>query len=185
MNAYRATLADWILSCALPASQREAVLGDLEEELALRHDVARWWYWQQIIRSLPRFLWMPVRRGGTAHTLAVALAACATQAAIELSTNQVIGALVPKSDWVLVLTLTIVLPSLLGTSYVAARLRPGAATLQTVIVLLAASAQVVLKEGDGVPLWIRLSLLFVGPALTFAGGVLSVRMHEGSGRRSY
>lgn len=70
-------LATWLLSRLLPERDRDAVLGDLVEEYALRlrsaspSTVSRW-YWGQVYRSIPPVLACTIRRGRWLGTIAVA-----------------------------------------------------------------------------------------------------------------
>jgi hypothetical protein len=87
----RARVANWILKCAVAPADREAAIGDLAEEFEIRmrrgsRVDAAYWYWSQVLRSIPWFLWTPVRRGGWFGTLFLAFAACGVQAVLELVT---------------------------------------------------------------------------------------------------
>jgi hypothetical protein len=175
----RSRIAAWVLACALPAEDVEIILGDLEEEYALRSRSTRGslpWYWAQIVRSMPVFLWLPVRRGGWVPTLGVALGACAIQAMIELTTKfAIVGLFHPDARWPAFITLMVTLPSLTLLSYLAARIRPGAATMLTAIIVFAVVLQLVVKDDHGMTFWAQLATLFVGPSVAFTGGVLSLR----------
>src|SRR5579864_1312691 len=82
-------LADRVLAWAVAPADREVAIGDLAEEYAIRVRGGRrvraaCWYWSQVIRSVPWFLWTPVRRSGWLGTLCVALGACLVQASVEI-----------------------------------------------------------------------------------------------------
>src|SRR2546425_11109058 len=80
--------ATWLLGCLLPQRDREAVLGDLIEEYAIRarsaspSTVARW-LWGQVYRSVPLVLWSAIRRRGSLSTLSVALGAYIVAGTLE------------------------------------------------------------------------------------------------------
>ena len=179
----RSRIAAWVLACALPPQDAEIVIGDLEEEYALRARSTRGplrWYWAQIVRSMPVFLWRPIRRGGWFSTLGVALGACAMQAMVELSTKFAIVDLVPQvAAGPAVLTLVVTLPSLMFLSYLASRIRPGAGTVLTAVIVFAVVAQLLVKDGHGLTIWMRLATLVVGPSVAFTGSVLSLKMRHG------
>jgi hypothetical protein len=179
MRLSRSRVASWVLACAVPPQDREVIIGDLEEEYALRSRStpgACRWFWAQIVRSIPVLLWTPVRHGGWLPTLGVALAGCAVQAMIELTTKFAIVRLFPlDARWPAVLTLVITLPSLALLSYLATRIRPGAATMLTALIILAVVIQLTVKNGPGMTSWTRFAALFVGPSTAFTGGVLSLK----------
>lgn len=176
----RTRVAGWMLGCVLSRRDVEATIGDLEEEYLLRSrstgDPAVFrWYWSQIARTIPLLVWTSVRRGGWAM-LAVALGACIVQAAVELASKFALSSL-SAADTRLpaFLTLIIGLPSLVFVSYLAARIRPGAATAMAGLILIAVAIQIVVKPGGDLPYWNQMAALLVGPSAAFAGGILSLR----------
>jgi hypothetical protein len=60
-------------------------------------------------------------------------------------------------------------------SYLAARIRPGAATAMAGLIVIAAVIQLVAKTGADMPIWNQIVALVVGPSAALAGGVLSLR----------
>lgn len=179
MSLSRSGLAGWLLGCVLPRRELEIIIGDLEEEYALRcrstPDASRW-YWIQVFRSLPPLLWAPVRRGGWLPTLGVALAACVVQALVELTTKLALVDLLPAGARSLdFLTLLVTLPSFTILSYLATRVFPGAATMLAGIVLFAVFLQVAVQDGQGMTIWTQLSALCAGPSMAFTGGVFARR----------
>lgn len=175
-------LANWILACVASPDDRQYVLGDLAEEYAVRRAdtspmSATWWYWTQIVRSIPWLLWSPVSRSGWVPTLGVAGAACVAQAAVELTTAALVpGILQVGGRAAASLTLVVVLGSLAIVSGVAHRLRPGAGTLLALI----ASVPVLLRalhagiEGlDGIHLSQVLESV-AAPSAALVGAALAV-----------
>jgi hypothetical protein len=140
-------LADRVLACATAPGDRDAVSGDLAEEYAIRlREGSRLravcWYWSQVFRAVPWLLWIPVRRNGLFRVIVVALAACIVQAGVELFAASVIPTLVARDAAATPLIgLGVVVLSMFAVSYVAARLRPGAGTLLTMIAIVAVFAQ--------------------------------------------
>jgi branched-subunit amino acid transport protein AzlD len=171
-------LAEWVLACAAQAEDREAVAGDLAEEYAIRlQDDSRvravCWYCSQLFRSVPWLLWAPVRRSGLFSTLGIALAACIVQAAIEISAAQIIRkAAAPEAAGSLLIGLAVVLTSLFVVSYVAARVRPGAGTLLTLMAFLAVVAQSIAMGAAALSLSHLVSFI-AAPSATFAGAAFS------------
>lgn len=176
----RSRWAFWILACVLSPRDLEVVMGDLAEEDAIRSSAIRGphpsrWYWGQVIRSIPPLLWASIREGGYVATLVTAVGACLVQAMVELGgkflTLTLVGA---DSGSAAVLSWIVGLPSLVFVSYLAARIRPGAATVLTAIVVIAVVVQLMLRAHD-LPLWKQIAALLIGPTAAFAGGVISLR----------
>jgi hypothetical protein len=143
----RSRLADWVLTCATPPEDREAVVGDLAEEYAIRVSQgsparAACWYWNQVIRAVPWLLWLPLRRNGVFGALAVAIVACFIQAGVELCAASIIRNVADPANAISPqMGLGVVLLSLFTVSYAAARVRPGAGTLLAVMAMVAAVSQ--------------------------------------------
>jgi hypothetical protein len=175
-------LADWVLACAVAPADREAAVGDLAEEYTIRLRRgsavrAACWYWGQVLRSVPWFLWTPVRRSGWLGTLCVALAACLIQAAIEVLAAVTIRRLFAPDLTVTLLGLAVVLSSLFFLAYLAARMRPGAGTLLTLIAIVAVLAQSVSRGPAGLS-FRHLAAMIAAPSAAFAGGALSLRVQR-------
>ena len=171
----RSRLASWVLACALPPRDLQTVLGDLEEECGHAHRSARW-YWGQILRSLPFLMLSGIQRGGWLPTFGVAAATVAAQATIELTLKFALSSLFGP-DWsqAMLATGVITLGSLGALTFLATRIRPGAATVLTATVLVAISVQLIVKSGIGLSTWTQLATLFLAPSVVFAAGVLSLR----------
>jgi hypothetical protein len=174
--------AGWLLACVLPPCDVEVAIGDLEEEYALRSEAtsltsAAHWYWGQVGRSIPVLALASIRQGGWASTLAVAVGACIVQAIVELTTKFAISAVVmPDTRLPAILTLFVTLPTLVFLSYVAARIRPGGATMLTALILIAVLLQLGLKTNAGLPVWTQIAALVVGPSAALTGGILSLKV---------
>jgi hypothetical protein len=180
-----------LLGCVMPPRDVEVMIGDLAEEHALRSSSTgvwhlRFWYWRQIARSIPVLLAASVRRGGWTATLSTALAACLVQALIELGAKFAISDLAALDRSVVgILSWMVGFPSRIFVSYLAARIRPGAATMLTAIIVIAIVIQLFLK-GHDMPFWKQVAALFLAPTAAFAGGVIILRTTAGAtkGERS-
>ena len=174
-------LADWVLAGAASPEDRQAVVGDLVEEYAIRARegsrlCASCWYWGQVVRAVPWLLWLPVRRDGWFGALAVALAACAVQAGVELVAAAVIRAFaVPGASISLSIGLMVVLVSMFVVSYAAARLRPGAGTLLTLIAVVAVLAQSLALGPSALGL-AHVAAALAAPSAAFAGAAISTAL---------
>jgi hypothetical protein len=175
-------LADWALACAVAPADREAAVGDLIEEYAVRVRGssplrAACWYWGQVVRSAPWLIWTTIRRSGWFGTLCVALTACVFQAGVELSLRAAIMHL-PHSDGVLPLVVTsaIVLASLVFVSFASGQIRPGASSVLTAIALIAVGLQLLFRNGAGLSVARALFTIVAGPSAACVGGMLSWRV---------
>lgn len=171
-------LANWLLHWFLPTIDREEIMGDLAEEFSLRipSQGSCWsWYWGQVLRSIPPILWKAARQGCWIRTLFVALGAFIAAGVLESAANAaLLGAVNPESSLHSILSLIIGLGTMVGGGYVAARLRPGAETVMSVIVFVAVTVLLAAQVGDA-PLWYGLAFLIAGPLSSLAGGVLFLR----------
>ncbi|MBI3493555.1 MAG: hypothetical protein HY047_17510 [Acidobacteria bacterium] len=175
-------LADWVLACAVAPADREAAVGDLAEEYAIRVRGgsalrASCWYWGQVVRSAPWLIWTAVRRGGWFGTLCVALAACVCQAGVELGIRAAITRLPPadgNSRWLV--ASAIVLASLVVVSFASGRIRPGASSVFTAVALIAVVLQLFLRNGAGLSIGRQLVAIVAGPSAACLGGLLSWRV---------
>lgn len=171
-------LANWLLRCFVPATDREEIMGDLAEEFSLRTQSpgsCRSWYWGQALRSIPPIAWKAARQGGWIRTLLVGLGAYFAAGLLESAVYAALSRTV-NSDSSLqpVLSLIIGLATMVGGGYVAARLRPGAEMVTSVTVFAAVVVLFAVQVGDA-PLWYGLAFLSTGPLATLAGGALFLR----------
>src|ERR1700689_1876793 len=71
-------LACWLLESVMPAPYREAMLGDLIEEYALRAESASplggsRWFWNQACRSVPSMVWSSLRSRDWLISMSIAM----------------------------------------------------------------------------------------------------------------
>lgn len=188
MPSLRPRWATWILACVLPQRDLEVMMGDLAEEYALRCNTTGGahlsrWYWGQIFRSIPLLLWASVRRGDWLATVGTAVAACLVQATVELSAKSAISSLAAIDMPVAaILSWMVGFPSLIFVSYLAARVRPGAAIVLTAIIVIVVIGQLVGK-GHSLPVWKQIAAVLIGPTAAFAGGVIALRRQKDSSSR--
>ena len=155
-------------------------MGDLAEEYTLRarsaspSTVSRW-YWGQVYRSIPPVVWRSVRAGHWLRTLSVAVGAYIAAGIVEFAGDAAISRLLaPDAHVHAVLSMIVGLTTMMLGGYLAAWIRPGAATALAGIVMIGVAVLMVTKSGT-VPLWYQLAFLIVGPLASFAGGMLFLR----------
>jgi hypothetical protein len=176
-------LADWVLACVAAPADREAAVGDLTEEYAIRVRGssplrAAWWYWGQVVRSAPWLIWTTVRRGGWFGTLCVALAACVCQAGVELSVRAAITHLPHTHGDFPLAVAAIVLASLVIVSFASGRIRPGASSVFAGMALIAVALQLLFRHGAGLSVGRQLFTIVAGPSAACVGGMLSWRVRQ-------
>lgn len=165
----------------VPPRDVDVLIGDLEEEYALRAQsaaprVIAVWYWSQVARSVPFLMWISVRRGGLLATIATAVIACLAQAIVEGATHAVATSLVGYGVPALTLLPVIVaIPSLALVSYVATRIRSGASIVLIALIVLAIAVQLMAKTETSISTWNQLVALLCAPPAAFAGGALAIR----------
>lgn len=176
----RSHVATALFAFFLPGQDVDTMVGDLEEEYGVcvrsRPALDRW-YWAQVVRSIPVLLWRPVARSGWRSTIGVALVACAMQAVVELGAGFAVHGLSPTgAQWPAAASLVVTLPALVGLSYRASRIRPGASIVLAMVAAVAIAAQALLTvgAGRGLPLT-TLAGLFVCPTMALTGGFLALR----------
>jgi hypothetical protein len=170
-------LANWLLRCFVPATDREEIMGDLAEEYSLRiQSGSCWsWYWGQALRSIPPIACNAARQGRWIRTFLVALGAYLAAGVLEAAGDSALSAVVnPTSKLHPVLSLIIGLATMVAGGYMAARLRPRAETVMSVMIFVAVTALLAARVGDA-PLWYGLAFLVAGPLSALGGGALFLR----------
>jgi len=175
----------WILTWLLPSAHAEALLGDLLEERRLRlqlhvsspASVARW-HWMQLALSLPVLLWASFYRRSSFLTLGTAVVSYLAAGGVVFVLR---AALLPMTTSTFARTVIDVLLcgvlAMTAAGYVAASIRPGAAPLLAVLVLVAMSMMMAFDLA-GVPLWYEGSFLVIGSLAPIAGAALSRRWRK-------
>lgn len=176
--------ASRLLALVVRERDREMVIGDLVEERALLaaslppRDVAKW-YRGQIVRSIGAAAWAGFRRGHWLKTLGAAVVGYVAVALMVVAGDVIESKLVSGSETLYAaISLAVGFPAMAVGGYLAACIRPRAASALAVIA--AAMALVSwLAGGDGSPAWYQIALIFAGPAGALAGGRMRLRKRNG------
>jgi hypothetical protein len=181
-------LATRLLSAVTRADVRDALLGDLCEEYAVRaaesSGAAARWYWSQAIRSVPVLLGHRSRRGRWISTLAIALASYVIVGALNaigtslaarwfgelVSTNYIPAAIVG-------------LIAIACGATVASWVRRSAGDVLGALVMLVALLLLVFPM-DASPVWYQLVFLVLGPLAAHLGSRVVARDTAPGGARS-
>ena len=172
--------ASWIIGRLLPRADREALLGDLAEEHALRrggesppNEVV--WYWSQIVRSFGPLLLAAARRGRWLSALGAAVAVYALIVWVESYSNAVVAWLFGPSGVAFTIASLAFSPAAMTLGgYAAARIRRGAAAILAGISAIAI-IRLMLVSGNAVAIAYLSGFLIVCPLTALAGGVLGLR----------
>lgn len=164
----------WLVRRFVPPAHREAILGDLIEEYAIRcRSSARLvvvWYWGQVCRSIAPLLWIRLRRERWMSTLSVAIAAYVAAGAIESAGIHAIAMLLgPYATAPSALSMIVGLATLMLCGYLAAWFRPLAAKVLAVLVIVAVVI-LMLTMPKSAPLWYGFGFLVFGPLAALLGG---------------
>jgi drug/metabolite transporter superfamily protein YnfA len=177
-------IAIWLLESLLPEEDRDAVVGDLIEESALRarastRATATWWCWGQVARSIPLVLWSDLRRGHWFGTLGVAIVAYVAASVLEsVGVALVFELLHPDPRLAIVLSAIVGLATMVLGGYVVASIRQGAAPALAGIIFIVV-AVLFATIPNSAPLWYGLTFLIAGPVAALAGGWLKVTRRTG------
>jgi len=158
-----------------PAQYRDALLGDLAEERALRSaagspDAATLWFAHQLVASVLPLLRASIVRGVWVGTVATAVAAYLAGAALCFGLDRACLALLgPGPRWLP--AAIIVLANIALVAYCAARIRPRAALLLAGVIFVDYSLR--LLGEPAAPTWFLLTILILGPALAAVSGRLA------------
>jgi hypothetical protein len=170
-------VAIWILSRLVPKGERDALVGDLMEEHALRvaltsSSAALRWCLRQVCASAPPLLWARLRRAAWIATFGVALLAYSAVVVVELIVNRAIPSSSAASATNMLLGLLIPFPLVVLIAYFAARLSPRAPIVLGAIMLLMVTLMT-LTSAERIPAWYRIAYFLVGPAAAFIGSLLN------------
>ena len=180
-------LAISLLESLLPEEHRDAIVGDLIEESALRarsssRASATWWYWGQVARSIPPVLWSELRRGHWFGTLGAAILAYIAASVLEwVGTFLVLELLHPDSRLATGLSVIVGLATMVLGGYGAASIRQGAAQALAGIIFIVV-ALLFMTMPNSAPLWYGLTFLIAGPVAAVSGGRLKLirQAHRGA-----
>jgi len=169
------TASTRLLARLAPDAYREAMLGDLAEERALRSTAAtpaaasRWFAYQLIASAVP-LLCAAFARAAWIGTIATCVGAYLVGAALCFGIDQVfLAVLGPGPRWFPAAIIVLLNVSLVA--YCAARARPRAATLLACMVFVDYLLR--LLGETAAPTWFLLTILVFGPLLAAASGRLA------------
>ncbi len=162
--------ACWLLESVVPAPYREAMLGDLIEEYALRAEsgsplTAMRWFWSQACRSVPPMVWSSLRSRDWLISMSVAMGVFVVMGALKFAADLAISRLVAPqpSTYVLLAPVVFLAASSIG-GCVAARIRRGATIFLALIVMITVAILMDLKVCTiPVPWWYQFGFLTLGP----------------------
>jgi len=162
--------ACWVLESALPVPLREAILGDLIEEYALRAEsasplAASRWLWSQTCRSVPTMAWSSLRGRDCLISLCIAMGVYIAVGALKLAADLTISRLVaPQQATYVVLAPVVFLTASAIGGCVAARIRRGATKFLALIVMTTVLVLIDIKVCTiPVPWWYQFGFLTLGP----------------------
>jgi hypothetical protein len=168
-------LATWLLARLAPKDDREPLIGDLEEEYALRvradsSYAPRMWYLRQICSSIPPVLRIRLSREAWLATLGVALLAYLAVGLGQLAVGWAIpSSLEPTYN---PLGLIVTFPVIVLIGYFAELSRRGAAIALAALMMLAITA-ITLLIAVNAPVWYHAAYFFVGPVGAIVGRALA------------
>jgi uncharacterized membrane protein len=163
-------LACWFLESLVPAPNREAMLGDLIEEYALRAEsasplTASRWFWSQVCRSVLAMVWSSLRSRDWLISMSIALGVYVVMEMLESAADLTISKWVaaePTTHVVLAPVLFLTISAIGG--YVVSRIRRGARVFLALIVMIAVAVSIHLKVCTiPVPWWYQFGFLTLGP----------------------
>jgi hypothetical protein len=168
------TVATWLFSRLVPKADREPLIGDLEEEYALRarmdsSSAPPTWYARQICSSIPHVIALRLFAAAWLATVGVALVAYIAVGLGQL----VIYWAIPTSSAPTYNPLGVIMsfPLVAVIGYFAELSRRRAAIVLATIMLFAIAAVTVLIDEDA-PFWYYAAYFFVGPVGALLGGAL-------------
>jgi hypothetical protein len=172
-------LASLLLSAVLQTGDRDALLGDLCEEFALRargsQRAAARWYWTQAIRSVPALLGSRSRRGRWLSTLAIACAAYLVVGVLNAVGTSIVTRWLGGSASIDHIPAAVIgLAAIASGAHLASRLRPPAGEVLGGLVMLVALLLLVYPV-DASPVWYQLIFLILGPLAAHLGSAVAVR----------
>lgn len=168
MDHYLLKLATWIIWRLAPADQRDALIGDLLEEHALRIATAPAsalkWYLRQVGVSIPALVWTRIRKPAWLVTLGVALLSYIATGLVEFFVKS-------RITHSMALDMAITFPGVVLITYLAGSLRRGAPLVLGSLMVLSVTLMTWLAN-EHLPLGYRIAYFVVGPAAVTVGNTL-------------
>jgi hypothetical protein len=164
------TFACWLLESLLPDPYREAVLGDLIEEYALRIEstsrlTASRWFWSQACRSLPPTVWSLLRSRDCLISISIAMGVYIFMGTLKFAADWMISKLIaPDQTTHVVLAPIVFLTTTVIGGCVATRIRRGATIFLALLVTITVAILIDVKVCSiPVPWWYQFGFLTLGP----------------------
>jgi hypothetical protein len=162
--------ACWFLESVVPAPYREAMLGDLIEEYAVRAQsssplTASRWFWGQACRSVPAMVWSSLRSRDRLISVSIAMGVWFVMEMLTYAANLTIWRWVaPQQTAHIVLAPVVFLAISAIGGCIAARIRRDATIFLALIVMITVAVSIYLKVcAIPVPWWYQFGFLTLGP----------------------
>lgn len=169
------SIACLLLDSVLPVSSRDAILGDLTEEYAVRADTksgfeASRWFWSQTCRSLASLS----LRDGWVLNLTSAIAMCVMMAALKTGADAAISRVFHPTEMTRVVLAPIVfLAATAAAGCVTVRVRPGATVILSLLVFITVGVLIAVNVCTiRIPWWYQFGFLTLGPASVLVAPVI-------------
>jgi hypothetical protein len=179
------TFACWLLESLLPDPYREAALGDLIEEYALRIEstsrfTASRWFWSQACRSLPPTVWSLLRSRDCLISISIAIGVYIFMGTLKFAADWIISKLVaPDQSTHVVLAPIVFLTTTVIGGCVAARIRRGATIFLALMVTITVAILIDVKVCSiPVPWWYQFGFLTLGPLTVIIPPTLFGRLKQ-------
>jgi hypothetical protein len=179
------TFACWLLESLLPDPYREAALGDLIEEYALRIEstsrfTAFRWFWSQACRSLPPTVWSLLRSRDCLISISIAIDVYIFMGTLKFAADWMISKLVaPDQSTHVVLAPIVFLTTTVIGGCVAARIRRGATIFLALMVTITVAILIDVKVCSiPVPWWYQFGFLTLGPLTVIIPPTLFGRLKQ-------
>jgi hypothetical protein len=162
--------ACWFLDSVVPVPYRDALLGDLLEEYALRAESASplrasRWFWSQACRSVASVVWSSLRSGDWLISMGIAICVYIAMGTLKFAADVTISKfLAPERMTYVVLAPVVFLTTTAIGGWVASRIRRGATIFLALIVMITVAVLIDLKVcATPVPWWYQFGFLTLGP----------------------
>jgi hypothetical protein len=184
--------ACWVLDSVVPVPYRDALLGDLIEEYALRAEsasplTASRWFWSQAWRSVASLVWSSLSSGAWLISMSIAMGVYIAMGMLKFAADVAISKLLApeQATYVVLAPVAFLTASAIG-GWVASRIRRGATIFLALIVMITVAVLIDLKVCViPVPWWYQFGFLTLGPlAVLMAPAIVGAFVPEMRNLRS-
>jgi hypothetical protein len=184
--------ACWFLDSVVPVPYRDALLGDLIEEYALRVEsasplTASRWFWSQAWRSVASLVWSSLSSGEWLISMSIAMGVYIAMGMLKFAADVAISKLLaPEQATYVVLAPVVFLTASAIGGWVVSRIRRGATIFLALIVMITVAVLIDLKVcAIPVPWWYQFGFLTLGPlAVLMAPAIVGAFVPEMHNLRS-